>query len=178
MIKYACWKRIILRIFSRYFFKCYFFLHPVIAMLNLQHILVSISTKLTNGLLLLKSFGMSLPILENIDRTIQLENEAEVSVELLAKFQSCTLLALIIDTVPRSLRWANPTKQAAGPEDCIIWFLLLMYYTGPSLIGRLLYKDPSAIAAMLTILIQRYFLAKYCPTYSWFIYLKATWMHF
>ena len=29
MIKYACWKRIIFRIFSRYFFECYFFLHPV-----------------------------------------------------------------------------------------------------------------------------------------------------
>ena len=29
MIKYACWKKITFRIFSRYFFECYFFLHPV-----------------------------------------------------------------------------------------------------------------------------------------------------
>ena len=29
MIKYACWKRIIFKIFLRYFFECYFFLHPV-----------------------------------------------------------------------------------------------------------------------------------------------------
>ena len=31
MIKYAYWKRIIFRIFSRYFFECYSFLHPVIS---------------------------------------------------------------------------------------------------------------------------------------------------